>query len=119
MARVGRRPRATEATAPTQALVASAKRMKGAPDPAKMARGGDGWQDAAWHFYDTVGEYAYACNWVGNLLSRAKLYATVDTGDGPKKVENGPADDYMDLFFGNEQGRDRKSTRLNSSHVKI
>jgi len=79
--------------------------MKGAPDPAKMARGGDGWQDAAWHFYDTVGEYAYACNWVGNLLSRAKLYATVDTGDGPKKVENGPADDYMDLFFGNEQGR--------------
>lgn len=107
MARVGRRARATEDVSRTPtALVASAKRMKGAPDPAKMARRGEGWQDAAWHFYDTVGEYAYAVNWVGNLLSRAKLYATIDTGDGPKRVAAGqPADSYMDAFFGSEAGR--------------
>lgn len=107
MARVGRRARATEDAARTPtALVASAKRMKGAPDPAKMARRGEGWQDAAWHFYDTVGEYAYAVNWVGNLLSRAKLYATLDTGEGPKRVATGqPADSYMDAFFGSESGR--------------
>lgn len=88
------------------ALVASAKRFKGGPDPARKARTGSGWQDAAWHFYNTVGEYAYAVNWVGNLLSRAKLYATVDSGGGPVPVPNThAAAQFLDSFFYNEQGR--------------
>jgi hypothetical protein len=88
------------------ALIASAKRYKGAPDMRGKAKTGSGWQDAAWHFYNTVGEYAYAVNWVGNLLSRAKLFATVDKGDGPVRVEiNHTAARLLNEFFYNEQGR--------------
>lgn len=87
-------------------LVSSGRRLK-RDDPFKMARSDTGdWQNAAWHFYDTVGEYAYAVNWVGNLLSRAKLYATRDEGDGPIRLD--PSDEaaqLLDVFFYNEQGR--------------
>ncbi len=89
---------------PPRALVASAKRMKMNTGHATRASSGEGWQDAAWHFFDTVGEYAYAVNWVGNLLSRATLYATEDTGEGPKKV-GGEADALVDQLFYNQQGR--------------
>lgn len=104
MARI-RKARADDGLAP-RSLVASAKRVTASKDPTKMARSGTGWQDAAWHFYDTVGEYAYAVNWVGNLLSRAKLYATYDDGTGPKRL---PPDAYasrlVDALFYDEQGR--------------
>jgi hypothetical protein len=72
-----------------------------------MARkGGSGWQDAAWHFYNTIGEYAYAVNWVGNLLSRAKLYATRDDGEGPRKLPSSdPASQYLDALFLDSQGK--------------
>ncbi len=91
---------------PPKALVASGKRLKG-NDPFKMARtDGGAWQDAAWHFYNTVGEYAYAVNWVGNLVSRAKLYATRDQGGGPRKLaDDDQASRLLDALFYNEQGR--------------
>lgn len=99
-----RRTVVEEMETPPRALVASAKRMKMNTGHATRASSGEGWQDAAWHFFDTVGEYAYAVNWVGNLLSRATLYATKDTGEGPKKV-TGEADGLVDQFFYNQQGR--------------
>jgi hypothetical protein len=90
-----------------KALISSAKRFTGAGDPARIARaGGSGWQDAAWHFYNTIGEYAYAVNWVGNLLSRAKLYATRDDGNGPERLpSNDPASGYLDALFLDSQGK--------------
>jgi hypothetical protein len=104
MARI-RKARSDDSLAP-KSLIASAKRVATNKDPARTARSGSGWQDAAWHFYDTVGEYAYAVNWVGNLLSRAKLYATYDDGDGPQRL---PSDHYasrlVDALFYDEQGR--------------
>jgi hypothetical protein len=91
---------------PSKSLVASARRITRGVDPNKIARSGTGWQDAAWHFYNTVGEYAYAVNWVGNLLSRAKLYATFDDGDGPRRLDpDHPASRLVDSFFYDEQGR--------------
>ena len=103
----GRRKVRSDDPVPSKALVASAKRFTGVGDPGRMARrGGSGWQDAAWHFYNTIGEYAYAVNWVGNLLSRAKLYATRDDGTGPKKL--GPEDaasQYLDALFLDAQGK--------------
>jgi hypothetical protein len=33
----------------------------------------EAWQEAAWNFFDTIGEYRYSCNWVGNILSKAQL----------------------------------------------
>lgn len=107
----GRRKIRTDDPVVPKALISSAKRFTGAGDPIRMARsGGSGWQDAAWHFYNTIGEYAYAVNWVGNLLSRAKLYATKDDGEGPVRL---PAQDtaslYLDALFLDSQG---KSTAL-------
>lgn len=91
---------------PSKSLVASAKRITRGVDPNKIARSGSGWQDAAWHFYNTVGEYAYAVNWVGNLLSRAKLYATIDDGDGPRRLPpDDPASRLVEALFYDEQGR--------------
>lgn len=104
MARM-KKARADDGLAP-KALVASAKRLGKNTDLTRIARSGSGWQDAAWHFYNTVGEYAYAVNWVGNLLSRAKLYATQDTGDGPKRLPpDHAASRLVDALFYDEQGR--------------
>jgi len=91
---------------PPKALVSSARRINVGKnrDAFKVSRN-DGWQDAAWGFYDTIGEFHFAVNWVGNLLSRAKLYATKDDGDGPKRQESGVADEAVDALFYNEQGR--------------
>lgn len=107
----GRRKIRSDDPVVPKALISSAKRFTGAGDPVRMARaGGSGWQDAAWHFYNTIGEYAYAVNWVGNLLSRAKLYATIDDGNGPRKLPpEDPASQYLDALFLDTQG---KSTAL-------
>jgi len=103
----GRRKARTDDPVVPKSLVASAKRFTGVGDPIRMSRaGGSGWQDAAWHFYNTIGEYAYAVNWVGNLLSRAKLYATRDDGEGPRRLPpNDPASRYLDALFLDEQGK--------------
>lgn len=104
MARL-KKARTDDGLAP-KAMVAAARRITKNTDPARVARSGSGWQDAAWHFYNTVGEYAYAVNWVGNLLSRAKLYATRDTGDGPVRLPpDHPASRLVDALFYDEQGR--------------
>lgn len=104
MPRTARNAKAPEPTA----LVAAAQRLKVKDDGDSARRSSLGveWQRAAWHFYDVVGEYRFACNWVGNLLSRAKLFATRDDGEGPKQVEpNSAADVLLDALFGTEQGR--------------
>jgi len=65
-----------------------------------------GWQAQAWYYYDTIGEYAFAANWVGNLLSRATLFATRDVGNGPERVApNSPADAALDELFNSQDGR--------------
>src|SRR5215204_3080376 len=102
-----RKVRTGDAFTPSKALISSAKRYTGVGDPSRTARkGGSGWQDAAWHFYNTIGEYAYAVNWVGNLLSRAKLFATKDDGEGPRKLDSSdPASQYLDALFLDQQGK--------------
>lgn len=107
----GRRKGRSDDPVIPKSLISSAKRFTGAGDPVRMAKaGGTGWQDAAWHFYNTIGEYAYAVNWVGNLLSRAKLYATKDDGEGPVRLPSGDtASQYLDALFLDSQG---KSTAL-------
>jgi hypothetical protein len=80
------------------AIVASARTLKGA---SITGGGGTGkavkpaaWQERAWNWYDTIGEYHYAVNWVGNTLSRAKLIVT-----------SGPAFDLLQQFFGGPDGQ--------------
>lgn len=38
----------------------------------------EAWQEDAWRWYDQILEYRFAVDWVGNLLSKAKLVITKD-----------------------------------------
>jgi len=62
---------------------------------------GEEWQDVGWDFYDTVGEYRYAVDWVGNLLSRAILTAT----ENGEETTNQLALDAMAALFGGPEGQ--------------
>lgn len=94
-----------EAPAPPATMIASAVRMQGKPKSTKKLET-KGWQRQAWYYFDTIGEFAFAANWVGNLLSRGVLYATRDTGNGPERVAaNSPADAALDELFNGQDGR--------------
>src|SRR6478736_2490142 len=94
-----------EPPAPPTTVVASAVRMSTKPKGVKKLET-KGWQAQAWYYYDTIGEYAFAANWVGNLLSRATLFATRDVGNGPERVApNSPADAALDELFNSQDGR--------------
>jgi hypothetical protein len=80
-----------------RALTAAGKRLPSNPDYTKVTRAGRGWQDTAWSFYDTIGEYRYACDWVGNMLSKASLYVA---RDGLRVETSTPANDYVYSLFG-------------------
>jgi hypothetical protein len=94
-------------SAPTSpAIYAAAKNFtigkarKGVPATSETSTG-EPWQDTGWDFYDTNGEYRYAVDWVGNLLSRAKLFV-VENG---MPTENQLAIDVMAALFGGEDGQ--------------
>lgn len=61
----------------------------------------DDWQQRCWYYYDVLGEYAFACNWVGNLISKAKLIVLKNG----KPVQSGAANDILASLFGGPQGQ--------------
>jgi hypothetical protein len=65
------------------------------------------WQQLGYHYYHTIGEYRFACDWKGNMLSKAVLHATFDAqdGKGPKVQIDGPAKFWMDKLFGDSDGQ--------------
>lgn len=84
------------------ARVAAATRLtmrKG--EDKKPPRDDTNWQNRAWLWYDTIGEYRYACAWVGNLLSRALLFVT----ENGKPTTNDDAMQAMDSLFGGHDGQ--------------
>lgn len=81
-----------------RALTAAGRRMPVNPDYTKMTRSGRGWQDIAWGFFDTIGEYRYACDWVGNILSKATLFVTFE--NEPITREDAAGDYVYSLFGG-------------------
>jgi hypothetical protein len=90
------------ATPKGRAVVASARRLAG---PGKhedgKPRNDTGWQDRAWKWYDIIGEFRFACSWVGNVLSRA----TLEVHKGGQKVESGDAADALASLFGGAEGQ--------------
>lgn len=85
-----------------RAVVASARRLAG---PGKhedgKPRNDSGWQDRAWKWYDIIGEFRFACSWVGNVLSRA----TLEVHKGGEKVTSGDAADALASLFGGTEGQ--------------
>lgn len=88
--------------APT-GMLASAVHYSGAPSGVKQKSKPpkkEAWQTAAWNFFDTIGEYRYSCNWVGNILSKATLFIAKDG----KLDKNAKATEALDALFGGAEG---------------
>lgn len=87
----------------SEALVAAATRLPGTPTATSLGgRSGAGWQDELFRHYNICGEYRYAVDFVGNLLSRAVLYVSQSTTTGQTKVTTGVPKDYLDALFNGE-----------------
>lgn len=84
-----------------RARVAAATRMTMRKGEDKKPSNDNGWQRTAWNWYDTIGEYRYACSWVGNLLSRATLSVTEDHS----ATTNEDAIEAMKALFGGQDGQ--------------
>lgn len=95
-------------------LTAAAVRLTGRKSDPKRPKKAPPWYTQAWNFYDTIGEYRYACNWVGNLLSRATLEVWKDG----KIVDKGPAYDALRSFFGGTEGQ-REFLRQSGTHLTV
>ncbi len=80
----------------TNGLIASARtiRVREGQPPKKIKR--SDWENEGWTFYDTIEVFHYACQWVGNMLSRAKLVVLED-GNPTENVDVKAA---MDSFYG-------------------
>lgn len=78
-------------------LAGPAAKKKKAPKPVSTI----GWQIQAWAWYDTIGEFRYACNWVGNLLSRVVL----GVEQNGKPTSNAEAQAALALLFGGAEGQ--------------
>lgn len=84
-------------------LIASAVRM---PPVTRNAVGKtQAWQGEAWAFYDRVAELRFVANWVGNVMSRAKLVAAKRVGDTLVVESKGPGFDAMNALYGGLQGQ--------------
>ena len=82
-----------------RAVVAAARRIS--KSDGNKPRNESAWQNRAWIWYDTIGEFRFACSWVGNVLSRAVL--TVKRGDA--LITTGPAEDARHALFGGPDGQ--------------
>lgn len=72
-----------------------------------LLRNTDAWQEEAWRYYDTLGEYNYAVSWLSAMLSRVRLYAAelVPGQDEPVRLEDGPAVEIMNKLSGGVSGQ--------------
>lgn len=96
---------------PTPALYAAAKHYK-VGKSSKTGTGkdsGEAWQSSCWDYYDMVGEYRYAVNWVGNLLSRARL-TILHNGKAVADDENANA--ALQSLFGGPSGQSEMFRQL-------
>ena len=85
-----------------RAVVASAKRLAtSGKNSDRKPRNETGWQDRAWLWYDVIGEFRFACAWVGNVLSRARL----NVQHNGENVDSGDAADALNALFGGAEGQ--------------
>lgn len=75
------------------------------------------WHEEAWAFFDSVGELHAATRWMGNALSRARLFIAESSEDGggdPTPVDNPPqnAVDVLDELHAGSVGQGEMMRRL-------
>ncbi len=86
------------------ALTAAARVYESGPGATKLRNPGErtrtkSWQIPLWDAYDAVPEFHSACNWVGNLVSKAVLEVHYD---GKPTTEQAALDALESLFGGRE-----------------
>lgn len=93
-------------TAPQPAAITAAAQPVTSPRT-ELIRTPDAWQNEAWEYYDTLGEFRYAADWESNMLSRVRFYAAkLEPGaDEPVRVDAGTAVDLMTTFAGGVAGQ--------------
>lgn len=112
------RPKKALAAAPNS-LVASAARIRGGSSFVRSKKQEhSAWHAEAWTMYDLIGEFRYGCDWIGGMLSKADIYATVETTEGVEKIEDGNILEYISQFFGNADGR-AEMFRLVGIHMSV
>lgn len=78
----------------------------------------ENWQDEAWDFYESLGEFNYGVEWFAEALSRVRLLAAKVTpgGDEPEVLADGPAAELISQFMG---GTDGQSQLLRSLGIQL
>ena len=78
----------------------------------------ESWQEEAWSFYESLGEFNYGVEWFGEALSRVRLAAAriMPGGDEPEILTDGPAADIVSGFMG---GRGGQAQLLRSMAVQL
>lgn len=98
-----RPPKAKRVLTPPNGFVASSV---GLPTVSRNKAGRlEGWQNLAWDAYETVGELRYPADWIGNVMSGARLHAARAEGNSLVPVESGPAADAMAALYAGPQGQ--------------
>lgn len=89
-----------------RALTAAATQVT--PDTWRQGQffGNRPWQEEAWGFRDTLGEFSQAVDWEARAMSRVRLGAAevIPGGDEPEMLEDGPAAQLMEDFCGGPPG---------------
>jgi hypothetical protein len=93
-------------TAPQPTAITAAAQPVTSPRT-ELIRTPDAWQNEAWEYYDTLGEFRYAADWEANMLSRVRFYAAkLEPGaDEPIRVDAGTGVDLMTTFAGGVAGQ--------------
>lgn len=66
---------AVEGVAP-RTMIAAAQRVTTGTDVRRISQSTDGWAKQAWIFYDTIGEFRYAVDWVAQMIAKAEILLT-------------------------------------------
>lgn len=66
---------AVEGVAP-RTMIAAAQRINTGTDIRRVSQSADGWAKQAWIFYDTIGEFRYAVDWVAGMIAKAEIMLT-------------------------------------------
>ena len=102
---MARTRRAAAPVPESNTLIASAIRQ---PPVVRNATGkSQAWQAQAWNYYDSIGELRFVANWVGNVMSRAKLVVAKDIKGVLVVQHKGPAVDALEAYFGGRQGQEQ------------
>lgn len=105
----------TSKTSTGPSLVAAATTVNSTQLRATLSNGRNvNWTDAAWMHYDICGELRFGCTWIGNTLSRARLFAAYleDGEDEPVAREEGRPAELVAEIHGGAGGQAQMLQRL-------